>query len=90
MGAAARAAIGQRGARPAARRQGRQRSACCACGRDFTAESASAFAGYRWPSDIILLAVRWSLSHPLSAASVMELLAEQGIDVTRQTILRRA
>jgi transposase-like protein len=52
---------------------GRQRYTCRACGRDFTAHSGSAFAGYRWPSDVILLAVRWSLSPPLSAASVMEL-----------------
>src|SRR5215210_5777402 len=68
--------------------RGRQRYACRACGRDFTADSASAFAGYRWPADVILLAVRWSLSHPLSATSVMELLAERGIDVSKRTVLR--
>ncbi len=55
---------------------GRQRYACHACGRDFTERSGSAFAGYRWPPEVILLAVRWSLSHPLSATSVMELLAD--------------
>src|SRR6266511_889404 len=78
---------------PAAKRDGhdafgRQRYAGHACGRDFTARSASAFAGYRWPEEVILLAVRWSLSHPLSATGVMELLAERGIDVSRRTILR--
>jgi transposase-like protein len=67
---------------------GRQRYACRACGRDFTARSASAFAGYRWPAEVILLAVRWSRRHPLSAASVMELLAERGIDVSTRTVLR--
>ncbi len=67
---------------------GRQRYACRPCGRDFTAHSASAFAGYRWPPEVILLAVRWSLSHPLSATSVMELLAERGIDVSQRTVLR--
>src|ERR671914_3070420 len=67
---------------------GRQRYACRPCGRDFTEDSASAFAGYRWPADVILLAVRWSLSHPLSATSVMELLAERGVDVTKRTVLR--
>ncbi len=61
---------------------GRQRYACHPCGRDFTERSGSAFAGYRWPPEVILLAVRWSLSHPLSATSVMELLAERGIDVS--------
>ena len=67
---------------------GRQRYACHACGRDFTERSGSAFAGYRWPPEVILLAVRWSLSHPLSATSVMELLAERGIDVSKRTVLR--
>jgi transposase, IS6 family len=78
---------------PASKRDGhdtfrRQRYACRACGRDFTVHTGSAFAGYRWPSEVILLAVRWSLSHPLSATSVMELLAERGIDVSRRTVLR--
>ena len=78
---------------PASKRDGRdaaarQRYACRACGRDFTERSASAFAGYRWPAEVILLAVRWSLSHPLSATSVMELLAERGIDVSKRTVLR--
>ncbi len=41
------------------------------CGRDFTLWSASAFSGYRWPADVILMGVRWHLRHPLSATSVM-------------------
>ncbi len=78
---------------PASKRDGfdaadRQRYACRSCRRDFTDRSASAFAGYRWPAEVILLAVRWSLSHPLSATSVMELLAERGIDVSKRTVLR--
>jgi transposase-like protein len=67
---------------------GRQRDACHACRRDFTARSAPAFAGYRWPAGVIVLAVRWSLSHPLSATSVMELLAERGVDVSKRPVLR--
>ncbi len=66
---------------------GRQRYACRPCGLDFTTRAALAFAGHRWPAEVILLAVRWSLSHPLSAASVMELLAERGIDVSKRTVL---
>jgi hypothetical protein len=58
------------------------------CGRDFTIRSASAFSGYRWPADVILMAVRWYLRHPLSSTSVMELLAERGIDVSNRTVLR--
>jgi putative transposase len=37
---------------------------------------------------VILMAVRWYLRHPLSATSVMELLAERGIDVSSRTVLR--
>jgi transposase-like protein len=40
------------------------------------------------PADVILMAVRWYLRHPLSATSVMELLAERGIDVSNRTVLR--
>src|SRR5712692_6596389 len=69
-------------------RHGRQRFTCTDCGRDFTIRSASAFSGYRWPADVILMAVRWYLRHPLSATSVMELLAERGIDVSNRTVLR--
>ena len=69
-------------------RHRRQRFSCVTCGRDFTIRSASAFSGYRWPADVILMAVRWYLRHPLSATSVMELLAERGIDVTNRTVLR--
>ena len=69
-------------------RYGRQRFTCADCSRDFTVRSASAFSGYRWPADVILMAVRWYLRHPLSASSVMELLAERGIDVSSRTVLR--
>jgi transposase-like protein len=67
---------------------GRQRFVCRPCRRTFTAASVSAFAGSRWPPEGILTAVRWSLSHPLSGTSVMVLLAERGIDVSKRTVLR--
>ena len=50
-------------------------------------ESAS-FAGYRFPPDVILLAVRWYLRYGLSYRDVEELLAERGIDVDHVTIYR--
>ena len=65
----------------------RQRYHCRPCRRDFTAHSASAFSGYRWPPDVILMAVRWYCSLPLSAAQVVRLLAERHIDVTARTVL---
>src|SRR5207237_6391010 len=69
-------------------RHRRQQFSCRGCGRDYTIRSASAFSGYRWPADVILMAVRWYLRRPLSATSVMELLAERGIDVSNRTVLR--
>jgi len=77
---------------PATKRDGydqrsRQRYSCRLCHRDFTADSTSAFSGYRWPADVILTAVRWYASYPLSATHVMQLLAERHIDVSARTVL---
>jgi transposase-like protein len=66
---------------------GRQRYHCRPCRRDFTASSSSAFSGYRWPPDVILMAMRWYCSMPLSAAQVVRLLAERNIDVSAHTVL---
>ena len=68
-------------------RRGRQRFACSACHRDFTHASRSAFSGYRWPPEVIVTAVRWYLSYPLSARQVTELLSERGIDLSARTVL---
>jgi transposase-like protein len=67
--------------------QSRQRYSCRPCHRDFTAHSPSAFSGYRWPPDVILTAIRWYVSYPLSATQVMQLLAERHIDVSARTVL---
>ncbi len=40
-------------------RSGRQLYHCSACMHRQTMRSASAFCGYRFPDDIIALAVRW-------------------------------
>ena len=44
------------------------------------------FAGFRFPPDVILLAVRWYLRYGLSYLDVAELLAEGVIDVDHVTI----
>jgi transposase-like protein len=41
----------------------------------------SSFAGFRFPPDVITLAVRWYLRYGLSYRDVEELLAERGIKV---------
>ncbi len=48
----------------------------------------SAFAGFRFPPEVILLAVRWYLRYGLSYRDVEELMAERGIDVEHVTIYR--
>src|SRR5439155_18831575 len=42
---------------------------------------SSAFAGFRFPPEVITLAVRWYLRFGLSYRDVEELLAERGIEV---------
>ncbi len=42
---------------------------------------SSAFAGYRFPPEVITLAVRWYLRFGLSYRDVEELLAERGLEV---------
>ena len=51
-----------------------------------TERSGSVFRGYRFPDDIIALAVRWYLRYRLSYAEVAEWLAERGITVDPSTI----
>ena len=46
------------------------------------------FAGFRFPPDVTLRAVRWYLRYGLSYRDVEELLAERGIDVDHVTIYR--
>jgi transposase-like protein len=48
----------------------------------------SAFAGFRFPPEVITLAVRWYLRFGLSYRDVEELLAERGIEVDHVSIYR--
>jgi transposase-like protein len=48
----------------------------------------SAFAGFCFPSDVIVLAVRWYLRFSLSYRDVEELLAERGVEVDHTTVYR--
>jgi IS6 family transposase len=49
---------------------------------------SSAFAGYRFPPEVITLAVRWYLRFGLSYRDVEELLGERGIEVDHVSIYR--
>jgi hypothetical protein len=49
---------------------------------------STSFAGFWFPPDVILLAVRWYLRYGLSYRDVEELLAERGVDVDHVTVYR--
>ena len=48
----------------------------------------SAFAGFRFPPDVIVLAVRWYLRYGLSYRDLEELLVERGVEVDHVTVYR--
>src|SRR3954462_1782867 len=48
----------------------------------------SAFAGFRFPSEVIVVAVRWYLRFNLSYRDVEELLVERGVEVDHVTVFR--
>src|SRR4029434_5305353 len=50
--------------------------------------ASSAFAGFCFPPDIIVLAVRWYLRFALSYRDVEELLTERGVQVDHVTVYR--
>lgn len=53
-----------------------------------SAVSASAFKGFRYPPEVIILAVRGYLRYGLSYRDVEELLVERGIEVDHVTVYR--
>jgi transposase, IS6 family len=52
--------------------------------------TASVFAGFRFPPEVIPVAVGWYLRYGLSSRDAEELLAERGITVDHVTIYRWA
>ena len=48
----------------------------------------SPFAGFRFPREVIVLAVRWYLRYGLSYRDVEELLAERGVRVDHVAVYR--
>jgi transposase-like protein len=46
----------------------------------------SAFTGFRFPPDVIVLAVRWYLRFGLSSRDVEEFLVERGVEVDHVTV----
>jgi transposase-like protein len=54
----------------------------------FAPLSRSAFAGFRFPPEVIVVAVRWYLRFGLSYRDVEELLVERGVEVDHVTVYR--
>jgi transposase, IS6 family len=50
--------------------------------------SSSVFAGFRFPREVISVAVWWYLRYGLSYRDVEELLAERGVTVDHVTVYR--
>ncbi len=48
----------------------------------------SAFTGFRFPSEVIVVAVRWYLRYNLSYRDVEELLVERGVEIDHITVYR--
>ena len=48
----------------------------------------SAFAGFRFPPEVITVAVRWYLRYGLSYRDVEEMMAERGVEVDHVTVYR--
>jgi transposase, IS6 family len=48
------------------------------------------FAGFRFPREVIAVAVRWYLRYGLSYRDAGELVAERGVTVDHATVCRRA
>ncbi len=57
-------------------------------GRVAASGTSSVFAGFRFPREVISVAVRWYLRYGLSYRDVEELLAERGVTVDHVTIYR--
>ena len=50
--------------------------------------SRSTFAGFRFPAEVITVAVRWYLRYGLSYRDIEELLAERRVEVDHVTVYR--
>jgi transposase-like protein len=64
----------------------RQIHRCSRWSRRQIDRSSSAFPGYRFPDEIMALAVRWSLRFRLPSADLADLVAERGIHLDPSTI----
>jgi hypothetical protein len=69
--------------------EGKIRAGCDDASRSCSRSAPrSSFAGFRFPQDVVLIAVRWYLRYGQSYRDVEELLAERSIVVDHVTVHR--
>ena len=60
--------------------------ACMSCHRRFNERTGSPFNDLQFPTDLVLMAVLWSLRYKLGFRDVAELLLQRGFEVSYETI----
>ena len=65
---------------------GYRRFNCRSCRRRFNERTGTPFNDLHYPTDVVLLAVLWRLRYKLSFRDVAEMLLQQGVEVTHETI----
>ena len=65
---------------------GYRRFNCRSCRRRFNERTGTPFNDLHYPTDVVLLAVLWRLRYKLSSRDVAEMLLQQGVEVTHETI----
>lgn len=59
---------------------------CTSCGKQFTLRSQSKFARTRYPSKVIIFAVKLHKKHNLSSYVIADLLATKGVKVSHVSV----
>jgi len=59
---------------------------CGDCRRVFNERTATVFNHLEYPTDIVMLAVRWYLSYKLSYRDIADMFAEKGFEFAHETV----
>ena len=65
---------------------GYQSYRCKSCKRVFNARTNTVFNHLEYPTDIVMMAVRWYLSYKLSYREVAQMLSDSGLQICHETI----
>ena len=65
---------------------GYRRFRCRSCGRQFNERTGTAFNYLEFPTDVVLLVVRWRLRYKLSLRDLAEMFLERGFEFTHEAV----